>query len=128
MKLLIDSHAIVWWMTDDPRLSPVARQMLGSAKYPRFLSLASLWELSLKVAAGRLQGIGSTIGNLQQAAAKQAIGILPITYEHILRVESLPLHHADPFDRLLVAQALEEGLTILTADRALSRYPAPIVW
>lgn len=128
MKLLIDSHAIVWWMTDDPRLSPVARQMLGSAQYPRSLSLASLWELSLKVAAGRLQGIGSTIDNLRQACAKQAIGILPIAYEHILRVENLPLHHADPFDRLLVAQALEEGLTILTADRALSRYSAPIVW
>jgi PIN domain nuclease of toxin-antitoxin system len=128
MKLLIDSHAIVWWMTDDPRLSSVARQMLGSSQHQRFLSLASLWKLSLKVAAGRLQGIGSTIDNLRQASAKQAIQILPITYEHIVRVESLPLHHADPFDRLLVAQALEEGLTIVTADRALSRYPAPVVW
>jgi PIN domain nuclease of toxin-antitoxin system len=128
MRLLIDSHAIVWWMTDDPRLSPVARQMLGSSQHQRFLSLASLWELSLKVATGRLQGIGSTIGNLHQAAAKQAIQMLPITYEHIVRVESLPLHHADPFDRLLVAQALEEGLTILTADRALSRYPIPVLW
>jgi len=128
MRLLIDSHAIVWWMTDDPRLSPVARQMLGSAQYERFLSLASLWELSLKVAAGRLQGIGSTMDNLRQASAKQAIEILPITYEHILRVESLPLNHADPFDRLLVAQALEEGLTILTADRTLSRHPVSILW
>ena len=66
--------------------------------------------------------------NLRQASAKQAIEILPITYEHILRVESLPLHHADPFDRLLVAQALEEGLTILTADRTLSRHPVSILW
>jgi PIN domain nuclease of toxin-antitoxin system len=128
MKLLIDSHAIVWWMTDDPRLSPVARKALGSSQHQRFLSLASLWELSLKVAAGRLQGIGSTIGNLQQASSQQGIMSLPITYEHIVRVENLPLHHADPFDRILVAQALEEGLTILTADRALRRYPAPVVW
>ena len=128
MKLLIDSHAIVWCMTDDPRLSPVARKALGSSQHQRFLSLASLWELSLKVAAGRLQGTGSTIGNLQQASLQQGIMILPITYEHIVRVESLPLHHADPFDRLLVAQALEEGLAVLTADRALSRYPAPVVW
>lgn len=128
MRLLIDSRAIVWWMTDDPRLSPTARQILGSSQHERFLSLASLWELSLKVAAGRLQGIGSTIGNLREASAKQAILTLPIAYEHIVRVETLPPHHADPFDRLLVAQALEEGLTILTADRALSRYPAPVVW
>jgi PIN domain nuclease of toxin-antitoxin system len=128
MRLLIDSHAIIWWMTDDPRLSPMARKALGSSQHERFLSLASLWELSLKVAAGRLQGIGSTMDNLRQASAKQAIEILPITYEHILRVESLPLHHADPFDRLLVAQALEEGLTILTADRTLSRHPVSILW
>jgi PIN domain nuclease of toxin-antitoxin system len=128
MRLLIDSHAIVWWMTDDPRLSPTARRGLGSPQHERFLSLASLWELSLKVAAGRLQGIGATIDNLRQACAKQSIQILPITYEHIVRVESLPPHHADPFDRLLVAQALEESLTILTADRALSRYPAPVLW
>ena len=128
MKLLIDSHAIVWWMTDDPRLSPAARQALGSPQHERFLSLASLWELSLKVSAGRLQGIGSTIVNLREASSKQSIQMLPITFEHIVRVENLPRHHADPFDRLLVAQALEEGLTILTADRALSRYPAPVVW
>jgi len=128
MRLLIDSHAIIWWMTDDPRLSPMARKALGSSQHERFLSLASLWELSLKVSAGRLQGIGSTMDNLRQASAKQAIEILPITYEHILRVESLPLHHADPFDRLLVAQALEEGLTILTADRTLSRHPVSILW
>jgi PIN domain nuclease of toxin-antitoxin system len=128
MKLLIDSHAIVWWMTNDPRLSPVARRALGSPQQQRFISQASLWELSLKVAAGRLQGIGSTIENLRQESAKQAIQMLPITYEHIVRVENLPLHHTDPFDRMLVAQALEEGLTILTADRAFSRYPATVVW
>ena len=128
MRLLIDSHAIIWWMTDDPRLSPMARKALGSSQHERFLSLASLWELSLKVAAGRLQGIDSTIDHLRQAAAAQSIVLLPIGYEHILRVESLPLYHADPFDRMLVAQALEDGLTLLSADRAFSQYSVPVIW
>jgi len=128
MKLLIDSHALVWWMTADARLSATARQLMGSSQHQRFLSLASLWELSLKVAAGRLQGVGSTIGNLRQAAAAQSIVLLPIGYEHILRVETLPLYHADPFDRMLIAQAIEEGLTLLSADRAFSQYQVPVIW
>jgi PIN domain nuclease of toxin-antitoxin system len=128
MKVLIDSHAIVWWMTADSRLSSTARRLMGSSEHQRFLSLASLWELSLKVSTGRLKGLGSTIESLRQAAAAQAISILPITYEHILRVESLPLHHADPFDRMLIAQALEGDLTLLSADGAFSRYSVPLIW
>jgi PIN domain nuclease of toxin-antitoxin system len=115
-------------MTADSRLSSTARRLMGSSEHQRFLSLASLWELSLKVSTGRLKGLGSTIESLRQAAAAQAISILPITYEHILRVESLPLHHADPFDRMLIAQALEGDLTLLSADGAFSRYSVPLIW
>ena len=128
MKVLIDSHAIVWWMTGDPRLSDTAHQLLSSSVNERMLSLASLWELSLKVSTGQLLGIGSTIRDLREAADAQSISILPINYEHILRVEQLPAHHGDPFDRLLIAQALTEGLTILTADRKFRSYQAPVLW
>ena len=128
MKVLIDSHAIVWWMTGDPRLSDTAHQLLSSSVHQRMLSLASLWELSLKVSTGRLLGIGSTIRDLREAVDAQSIFILPINYEHILRFEHLPGHHGDPFDRLLIAQALTEGLTILTADSKFHRYDAPILW
>jgi PIN domain nuclease of toxin-antitoxin system len=128
MKVLIDAHAIVWWMTSNSRLSSTARRLMGSSEHQRFLSLASLWELSLKVNTGRRKGLGSTIESLRQTAAAQAISILPITYEHILRVESLPLHHADPFDRMLIAQALEGDLTLLSADGAFSRYSVPLIW
>ena len=128
MKVLIDSHAIVWWMTGDSRLSDTAHQLLSSSVNERMLSLASLWELSLKVSTGQLLGIGSTIRDLREAADAQSISILPINYEHILRVEQLPAHHGDPFDRLLIAQALTEGLTILTADRKFRSYQAPVLW
>ena len=84
--------------------------------------------MSLKVSTGRLLGIGSTIRDLREAVDAQSIFILPINYEHILRFEHLPGHHGDPFDRLLIAQALTEGLTILTADSKFRRYDAPILW
>lgn len=128
MKVLIDSHAIVWWMTGDSRLSDTAYQLLSSSVHERVLSLASFWELSHKVSTGRLLGIGSTIRSLREAADAQSISILPINFEHILRLEQLPAHHGDPFDRLLIAQALTEGLTILTADSKFRRYEAPILW
>lgn len=90
--------------------------------------MVSLWELSVKISIGKLRTVGSSIQYLRDECREYGIEILPIRMEHILRTESLPLHHRDPFDRLLIGQAIEEGLVILTDDAHFRRYPVKTVW
>jgi PIN domain nuclease of toxin-antitoxin system len=127
MNVLIDSHALVWALLKDPRLSPRARRALSGSDQLH-LSIVSLWELSIKITVGKLRTIGSSISYFRDVCRDHGIEILPLRIDHILRAEMLPFHHRDPFDRLLAAQAIEEGFAILTADEKLRRYPAKIVW
>ena len=128
MRLLLDSHAFLWFIAGNPRLSQRARSLIEDQANSRLLSIASLWELGIKVGLGRLD-IGMTLPMLLREHVEQnAITILPIEPRHVLRVAALPNLHGDPFDRMLVAQALEDGLAILSADATLDAYGPVRTW
>jgi PIN domain nuclease of toxin-antitoxin system len=128
LKILIDSHAFIWSVAEPERLSARALRVLTHPDYELMFSMASLWELTIKIASGKLTLAGSSVRDIVATLRKNGVGILPIRIEHILRLETLPLHHRDPFDRLLIVQAMEDDLTILTNDAQFRHYPAKLIW
>jgi len=118
MRLLLDTHLLLWVMTDDPALSARARAEIAGAEAV-YVSAASVWEISIKAALGKLT-VDETdlIAKLGQAGFQR----LPVTWEHAAAVRTLPAIHRDPFDRLLIAQAISEPLRLLTHDRDLTGY------
>jgi PIN domain nuclease of toxin-antitoxin system len=118
----------LWWITDDPRLSPEARRIIGAGTNDLFLSAASGWEIAIKTGLGRLQLQDKLERFMTDQLALNAIAGLPVQMSHALHVYSLPPLHRDPFDRLLVAQAQLEDLPILTADPMIAQYPVEIIW
>jgi PIN domain nuclease of toxin-antitoxin system len=129
VKVLLDTHAFLWWVTDDPQLSSRARRILGDSSNEAYFSAVSGWEIAIKARLGRLSVAGD---NLEDFVAEQVVAngfqVLPIHVNHTLRTYSLPDYHRDPFDRLLVAQAIIEELALVTADRKLGDYKVRIVW
>jgi PIN domain nuclease of toxin-antitoxin system len=123
VKLLLDTHAVLWWQRDDRRLSAAARRAIATADIV-WVSAASGWEATIKMARGRLR--------LQEPfhvlIAADDFSELPVTLAHTTAVAELPPHHADPFDRVLVAQAKVEGATIVSHDRAFKPYGVPVIW
>lgn len=117
MRLLLDTHIFIWAVTDSPKLSHEARRQILAADEV-YVSAASIWEIAIKSGLGKIEG-----DVVQMVSAIEGSGFLelPVTADHAARVADLPLHHRDPFDRLLVAQAMTEPLTLLTADNVLSR-------
>ena len=128
MKVLVDTHAILWWLAGDERLSKRARKILEDPENKRWVSIASLWEIAIKMSSGRLPAEGLTLGTIAGLLKAQQFAILPVRLEDLLRLELLPWLHRDPFDRLIVAQALEEGISLLTADGVMSHYPVQTIW
>ena len=128
MKVLVDTHAILWWLAGDERLSKRARKILQDPENKRWVSIASLWEIAIKMSSGRLPAEGLTLGTIAGLLKAQQFAILPVRLEDLLRLELLPWLHRDPFDRLIVAQALEEGISLLTADGDMSHYPVQTIW
>jgi PIN domain nuclease of toxin-antitoxin system len=127
MRSLLDTHAFLWAIADDQRLSRRA-QKIFTGPHDLWLSAASIWEILIKVQAGKLPLPQPSGPYLVKQAAENRIEVLPITLDHILRVESLPMHHRDPFDRILVAQSIEEKLPLITADPQFERYPVELIW
>ena len=119
--LLLDTHLLLWAAFEPDRLSPSARLILQSREAPLVFSLATVWELAIKTSLGR-PDFSVDPGLFHRALLAEGFVELPITAPKLVRVGSLPRVHRDPFDQLLVAQALEEGLTLLTADATLKRY------
>ena len=129
MKVLIDTHAYLWWLQDADRLSATARSMLEGAQNQIAWSVASTWEMAIKLQLGKLRlPEGKSLRDLSSVLADGAISVLPIHQAHAVEVARLPPLHRDPFDRMLVAQARVEGLTILTADETLRRYDVETTW
>jgi len=128
MKVLLDTHAFLWWITDDPRLSAHARQIIGDGKNELLLSAASGWEMATKVRLGKLDLPDNLESFIPQQMALNAIDTLPIRMSHALHVHRLPDHHRDPFDRLIVSQARLENLPILTADPQVTQYEVKVIW
>ena len=124
MKLLLDTHAALWFLAGDERLGEQARQHLLDDANPALVSAAVAWEIAIKRSLGKLVAPENALHALIEAGARP----LPVTIEHADEVERLPWHHRDPFDRMLVAQARIEGAALVTRDPALRAYGVSLIW
>ncbi|CAN5317743.1 MAG: type II toxin-antitoxin system VapC family toxin [Actinomycetota bacterium] len=128
MKALLDTHAFLWWISDDRRLSDRAREFIGDGRNELFFSAASGWEISIKAGLGRLEVPGDLQRFIADQLSRNAIKVLPIYLSHTLHTRVLPDHHRDPFDRILASQAILEEMPLLSADPKISHYPVEVVW
>jgi len=129
MRALLDTHVFLWWITDDPRLSAKARQVIATGTNTLFLSAVSGWEIAIKAGLGRLKLETNRLGSfMTDQLTLNGISSLPVQMSHALHVHSLASHHCDPFDRLLVAQAQLEDMPIVTSDAVIGRYPVATLW
>lgn len=123
MKLLLDTHAFLWWTADDKALSRLARDAIGEQANTIFLSVVSIWEMGIKKSMNRLQ----MPENIEEEIERRRISALPVKVAHAVIAPQLPKIHGDPFDRMLIAQAQIEGLTIITRDRAFAKYDVKLL-
>ncbi|HEY2054286.1 MAG TPA: type II toxin-antitoxin system VapC family toxin [Solirubrobacterales bacterium] len=122
---MLDTHVVLWWMAGEPeRIGKEARQAIDGGKEPIVISAVVIWEIAIKRRLGKLDAPEDLLTRLEQAD----VDLLPITARHADRVGTLPMHHQDPFDRLLVAQADIDGLALVSADSAMRRYGVEVVW
>ena len=128
MKVLVDTHTFIWALEGDPRLSKRAKQILTSDSNELVFSLASLWEIAVKIQIGKLGTLGSSVVYVRDEVEEYGMEILPIHYSHILALERLPFHHKEPFDRLILAQAVAESLPLLSDDSQFPAYPVKLLW
>jgi PIN domain nuclease of toxin-antitoxin system len=127
MRILLDTHAFLWGIAGDGRMSQRAKDIfIGPSSLS--MSLISIWEILIKVHVGKLNLPLPAGPYLIGKLAENRIETLPISLDHLLIFERLPVHHRDPFDRMLIAQAVEEGWPIVTADSHFSRYPVEVIW
>lgn len=123
MSLLLDTHVFLWWRENSPRLEADARRAIAESPAV-FVSAASAWEVAIKVAAGKLRIPGPVDDAVEQSGFEK----LAVGFRHAAATTILPPHHHDPFDRMLIAQALTEGLSLVTHDRVFARYGIPVIW
>jgi PIN domain nuclease of toxin-antitoxin system len=128
MRALLDTHAFLWWNTNDPQLSDTARGIIANGQNEVYLSAASAWEIAIKAARGRLILPDTPERYVSQRLARHRFLALPVQISHALHVAALPWHHADPFDRLLIAQSQLEQLPLITADEDIVRYDVQVIW
>ena len=128
MKILLDTHIFLWWITDSPQLSETAREVIANGNNALYWSAASTWEVSIKYSLGRLPLPAPPEDLLPLEFSRNHIESLPVIDEHAFRAGQLPRHHQDPFDRMLVAQAQFEPLVLLTNDRKLEQYEIEVFW
>lgn len=126
MRVLLDTHAVLWLLADSPQLGEAARTLVTDPHNKIFVSAASLWEMTVKIRIGKLT---ANIGEILTACQQTDLRILPISSDHLLALAALPVFpdHRDPFDHLLMAQAITEGMTFLSEDRFATRYPVRVV-
>lgn len=128
MRLLLDIHAFLWWISDVPELSKKARKAIGASENDGLLSFASCWELAIKLSFGKLTLPGTLERFVPEHMAWNGFTHMAIEFRHIARVSTLAFHHRDPFDRLLAAQAIEEDLPIVSADPIFQKYGVKRIW
>jgi PIN domain nuclease of toxin-antitoxin system len=124
VRLLLDTHSLLWWLADDARLGDAARELIADPANDVFVSTVSLWEIVVKVRIGKL---AADIGEIAQAVDAQGLQLLDIGLAHLTGLAALPTHHRDPFDHLLIAQAIAEDLTFLTQDANAPAYPVTVI-
>ena len=128
MKYLLDTHTLLWFLKGDKKLSDKARQLIDSPHNAKFLSIVSLWEIAVKVSLGKLVLDKSFERLFPEQLYFSRIEILDITVDSLIKLTTLPFHHRDPFDRLIIAQALVEGIPIIGADAAFDAYGISREW
>lgn len=124
MKLLLDTHVVLWLLADNQRLGPGIRTVISEAAGGVYVSVICLWELKIKAGLGKLtlpEGFNRTVMD-------SGLSVIPVDSRHVDALDRLSWHHRDPFDRMLIAQALVEGLTLVSADRMIGLYDAPVLW
>lgn len=128
MKQILDTHTFLWWDNQVHLLSPYARQMCEDTNNTLYLSLASVWEMQIKHATGKLEFRLPLAQLIESQQRENGLKLLPIKLEHLLALDALPMHHKDPFDRLLIVQAQVEKMTLLSIDTAFSDYDVDVRW
>ena len=128
MQLLLDTHTFLWFTRANPELSEEARNLIEDTQNELFLSVASPWEVGIKVSVGKLT-LGRQIDTFfEDRMGRSGIALLHITLAHIAKISTLPFHHRDPFDRMLIAQSLVEGIPIISADAVFDTYGVVRLW
>lgn len=127
MRYLLDTHTFLWLANDDPQLTPAARDIFIDSEQECFLSAASVWEMSIKSSLGKLS-LTLSVERLVRGGLERGLRVLNVTCEHAYLVERLPFHHRDPFDRILVAQAIHDGLHLISRERQLDAYAVTRIW
>ncbi len=127
-QVLIDTQALLWFRMNHADVPRLAKREFLDTKNQLFLSLVSVWELAIKISLGKLEIIGKLKAFVDSAQQDLGIALLPIRLEHALRVEQLPFHHRDPFDRILAAQALEDKMKLLSSDEVFDKYAVTRIW
>ena len=128
MKLLLDTHAFLWWVGGAPAFGRRARAEVANPDNEVFVSIASCWELAIKLSLGKLRLPQSLDRFIQEQLTRNSFVLVALDFRHVIRVADLPFHHRDPFDRVLVAQALQDDLAIVSADRVFRKYGVTVVW
>lgn len=128
MRFLLDTHAFLWWITDDIQMPAQVREIISDEGNELFLSVASCWEIAIKAQLGKLQIAENPETYIPDQMQRNAIQGLPIQTSHALHVFNLPYHHRDPFDRMLVSQAQLENLPIITSDSLIAQYNIQTIW
>jgi len=128
LKLLLDTHTFYWWYTGETALSPRARAAIADDGNEKYVSAITAWEFITKHRSGKEPGFGGIAADVAGAIAAQGFSELAITTRHAEMSANLPLHHKDPMDRFLIAQAIVEDMTIITADRIFGSYTAKLLW
>jgi PIN domain nuclease of toxin-antitoxin system len=128
MRLLLDTHAFLWFITGDPKLSSTAERAIRDGTNELLLSVASVWEMAIKVRLDRLPIPQPLDSFVPRQLEINRISLLPIELQHTFEIARLPLHHRDPFDRLLIGQAMVETIPIISADDAFASYEVEVMW
>jgi PIN domain nuclease of toxin-antitoxin system len=128
MKLLLDSHTFKWWRDEPNKLSPTAFAKISNPNNDVFLSVVTAWELQIKIALNKFTIKGRLQKAIKDEQQNNGFKILPVNLSHALYLENLPLHHKDPFDRLLISQAIVENMTLVSADPEFAKYQVNLLW
>ena len=128
MRYLLDTHTFLWWNMDDAQLSSLARELIANGNNEIFLSAASAWEITIKTARGRLTLPEDPTRYVSNRLGLHGFQPLPVQIHHAVQVYKLPLHHADPFDRLLIAQSQIESMSLISVDLEIRKYEVEVIW
>lgn len=124
---LLDTHAFIWYINGDPELSQNARTAIEADNTTNFVSTASLWEMAIKISLGKLE-LKTPFNQIGRQIEENGFEVLPVTFEDTLTVSTLPFHHRDPFDRIIIVQSFNNGLVLISKDKNFDLYKAKVLW